>query len=435
VSHYFLIAARFAFALTILLIPLRWRADLWGRPFFPLYSDYTDFHLFSSDLALIYMLVFWGCSLLVDPRRVRAGNGLVLICLTGLTVAGWVSVFASQDPMLSRYHAVRFIFLLLFYLFIVNEIHSPVWVIAPVALQIIIQSMTAIGQSLAQSSLGLQTLGEHLLDPARSGVSVVIGNGFRFLRAYGLSDHPNILGGCITFGLVLLLAVVVYGKGRQPLLASSVFLVVFPALVMTFSRSAWLSLMVAGSFMVGFEAFARRWNSVKRAALLGMLSLLVVSPFVTMNISLFQSRVNSGNIASDDPMTERAFLMDAGNTLFVEHAAFGVGLGASPLAMKQRYKHFPLDFQPPHYAILNSAMETGVLGGVFYLLLLFMPWIMFAARWRDLMNKPMVMGALALLLAVSIVGLFDYYTWMYAPGRLWQWLGWGLFSAAWMEAA
>ena len=36
----------------------------------------------------------------------------------------------------------------------------------------------------------------------------------------------------------------------------------------------------------------------------------------------------------------------------------------------------------------------------------------------------------ALLLAVSVVNLFDYYTWMYAPGRLWQWLAWGLFSAA-----
>lgn len=430
VSHYFLIAARVAFALTVLLLPLRWRLDVWQRPFFPVYSDYTDFHLFGSDWTLLYMLVFWGCSLLVKPHRVRMGNGLIWICLTGLVVAGWVSVIGSVDPFLSRYHAARLLLLLFLYFFIVNEIHSPVWVIVPVMLQVIIQSMVAIGQSLAQSSLGLQILGEHSLDPVRSGVSVVIADGSRFLRAYGLSDHPNILGGCIAFGFVLMLAVVLYGNRRQPVLASVVFLVAFPALVMTFSRSAWLSLMVAGSFMVGFEASARRWDSVKRAILLGVLSLLVVTPFITKNISLFQSRINSGNIAQDDQMRERVFLLGAGNTLFVEHAAIGIGLGASPLAMKNRFENFPLDFQPPHYAMLNAAMETGVFGGVFYLLLLIIPLIIFAVRWRDLISRPLVMGSLALLLAVFVVGLFDYYTWMYVPGRLWQWLGWGLFSAA-----
>ncbi len=430
VSHYFLIAARVAFALTVLLLPLRWRLDVWQRPFFPVYSDYTDFHLFGSDWTLLYMLVFWGCSLLVKPHRVRMGNGLIWICLTGLVVAGWVSVIGSVDPFLSRYHAARLLLLLFLYFFIVNEIHSPVWVIVPVMLQVIIQSMVAIGQSLAQSSLGLQILGEHSLDPVRSGVSVVIADGSRFLRAYGLSDHPNILGGCIAFGFVLMLAVVLYGNRRQNRLAAVVFLVAFPALVMTFSRSAWLSLMVAGSFMVGFEASARRWDSVKRAILLGVLSLLVVTPFITKNISLFQSRINSGNIAQDDQMRERVFLLGAGNTLFVEHAAIGIGLGASPLAMKNRFENFPLDFQPPHYAMLNAAMETGVFGGVFYLLLLIIPLIIFAVRWRDLISRPLVMGSLALLLAVFVVGLFDYYTWMYVPGRLWQWLGWGLFSAA-----
>lgn len=432
--QYFVVAARIAFALTIFLIPFRWRVDLWRRPFFPLYSDYTDFHLFSSDLTLLYALVFWACSLLLSPRRVKTGSTLIWICLAGLTAAGLISVIGSEDSILSRYQVVRFVALLLFYFFIVNEIHSPVWVIVPVAFQIIIQSMIAIGQSLAQSSLGLQAFGEHLLDPARSGVSVVIGDGFRFLRAYGLSDHPNILGGCITFGLVLLLAVVLYGKGRQPLLASIIFMVSFLALIMTFSRSAWLSLMVAGSFMVGCEALARKWDSVKRAVLLGALSLLAIAPFLLQNVPAFQTRVNSGNISQDNPMKERAFLMEAGNTLFVEHSAIGIGLGASPLAMKNRFEDFPLNYQPPHYAILAAAIETGVVGGVFYLVLLGLPVIAFLSRWRIHIHQPLIMGAFSLLLALMVVGTFDYYTWMYAPGRLWQWLGWGLFSTVWKES-
>lgn len=430
VSGLLLAAARIAFALMIVFLPFRWRLELWQRPFFPVYSDYTNFHLFASDIALVFTLAFWGCSWIVRPRKITLGVPILFVCLAGLTLAGWISVVGSVDPILSRYHAVRFLFLLALYLFIVNEIPSPHWVIAPAALQIIIQSMIGIGQSFAQSSLGFQRFGEHLLDPARSGVSIIPVDGMRLLRAYGLSDHPNILGGCIAFGLVLLLAATLYGKNRQPALASAAFLFAFPALVMTFSRSAWLSLMVGASFMVGFEAFARRWDSIKRAILLGMLSLLVVSPFFLQNQGAFLSRVNAGDVAQDDPMRERAFLMEAGNTLFVEHAAIGIGLGASPLAMKERFENFPLDFQPPHYALLNAAMETGVIGGAFYLLLLLAPWVMFLIRWRDWIHKPLTMGSLGLLLALSMVGLFDYYTWMYAPGRLWQWLGWGLFSAA-----
>jgi len=37
------------------------------------------------------------------------------------------------------------------------------------------------------------------------------------------------------------------------------------------------------------------------------------------------------------------------------------------------------------------------------------------------------MASIALLFAISVVSLFDYYTW-YIAGRTWQWLAWGFFS-------
>ena len=429
-SRFFIVGARLFFALTIFAIPFRWRLVIWQRPFFPLYSDYTDYLLFASDLSMLYLLLFWACSLLINPRKLRVGPSLMWISLLGLTIAGWVSVFGSVDGILSRYHAVRFVPLLLFYLFIVNEIKSAAWVIVPVGAQILFQALIAVLQVTTQRSLGLQDFGELSLNPADSGTSVIFGNGFRFLRGYGLSDHPNILGGCIAFGLVLLLAVILHGNKRARIVSSIVFLLCFPALALTFSRSAWLSFFVAGSFMIGSEAFARRWDSVQRVILLGMLSLLIVTPFIQKNNLLFQSRVNSANVAQDAPMKERAFLLEAGNTLFVEHSAIGIGLGAAPLAMKERFIEFPLNFQPPHYAILTVAMETGVLGGMFYLLALAIPFVTIVLRWEFFSRRPALMGAFALLLAMTVVGFFDYYTWSYSYGRIWQWLGWGLYSAA-----
>lgn len=415
-------------------MPLRFRLVMWARPHFPIYSDYTDFLLFASDLMLAFTLVFWVCSLIVEPRKVRAGTPFVWLLLVCLTIAGWISTFGSVDAILTRYHAARFVVLLFFYLYIVNEIKSAAWVLVPAALQGLIQVPVAVGQSFIQSSLGLRSLGELVLDPLVLGTSIIPVNGERFLRAYGLADHPNILGGCLAFVSVLLLAAVLYSKKRQALLAAGAFLMIFPALLLTFSRSAWVSLFVAASFLVVCEVLARRWDSFKRLLLLGGLSLAVSFPILVNDLSVFSQRINSGNVAQDHPMNERVYLLEAGNTLFVEHSAIGVGLGASPLAMKMRFENFRVNYQPPHFTLLTSALETGVLGGAFYLLLFVSPAITFLLRWRHYLDRPLALGAISLLLAICVVNLFDYYTWLYAPGRLWQWLAWGLYSAALEQA-
>ncbi len=434
-SYWFDLLARISFALTIIFAPLRWRIVLWQRPVFPVYGDYTDFLLFATDVTLVCTLIFWGSSFLLAPRRITFGSASIWIFLAGLTLAGFVSTFGGEDYVLSRYQSIRLVFLFLFYLYIVNEITLPEWVIVPVGLQVILQSVAAIGQSLLQHSVGLFSLGELRLDPAKAGISVIPVGELRFLRAYGLADHPNILGGCLAFGLVLLLAVLIYGRNRSRWLALTAFLPGLLALVMTFSRSAWIGFFIGASFMVGLEAFARRWDSVKRMIVLGSLSMLLAAPFVMKNIPVFGSRVNSGNISSDDPMRERMFLIRAGNTIFVEHSTIGIGLGASPLAMKSRFADFPTNFQPPHYTLLVAAMETGVFGAAFYFLLLITPLFIFASHWRLFAGQPLMIGTFALLLAMTVVGLFDYYTWLNAAGRTWQWLAWGLWSAAYVRDA
>jgi hypothetical protein len=45
-----------------------------------------------------------------------------------------------------------------------------------------------------------------------------------------------------------------------------------------------------------------------------------------------------------------------------------------------------------------------------------------------------LVGTSGLLLALTLVGLFDYYTGLLVPGRLWQWLAWGLWAVAFQSA-
>ena len=102
---------------------------------------------------------------------------------------------------------------------------------------------------MAQRSLGLQDLGEHLLNPVISGVSIVTADGVRLLRAYGLSDHPNILGGCLAFGMLILFSA--YMNGSKPTIVLAAFLPGVPALLVTFSRSAWLAFLGGTGFIIG----------------------------------------------------------------------------------------------------------------------------------------------------------------------------------------
>jgi len=409
---------------------------LQSRPSHAIYSDYTDFLLFLPDIALLVMLIAWGFAKRFDPKPLRFGPPLVWIPLAGLTASSLISVASSVDGSLSLYHAIRLYLLFLFYLFIVNEQISIFNVAFAVGLQSMLQTAVAIPQSILQRSVGLQFLGEYLLDPTWSGVSIISDGATRILRAYGLSDHPNILGGCLAFSLLVLLTVYLRGERKNSLLLGSVFVLISLALLMTFSRSAWLAFLAGSIFIVWFEAKARSWASLKPVVPLFVCAILFALPFIVMNSNYFGARFNAGSsfetVRSErGAVQERLFLIASANHIFSKHPLTGVGMSASPLALRDEIPQLPetFNYQPPHFVLLTVGLETGMFGAIFYFLLMILPWIAFS-RNAEARENPLVIGAMGLLLAVTIVGFFDYYTWFSTPGRIWQWLAWGLVAVA-----
>ena len=91
---------------------------------------------------------------------------------------------------------------------------------------------------------------------------------------------------------------------------------------------------------------------------------------------------------------------------------------------------FEFNFQPAHSALLDAAAETGIIGGLFYALALESPWFALWFYRNRLVLSPTLIGFSGLLLALTLLGLFDYYTWLLAPGRLLQWLAWGVWAGA-----
>ncbi|MFQ5409588.1 MAG: O-antigen ligase family protein [Anaerolineales bacterium] len=439
VSAYAARLARLAFAATIIAIPFRYRVVLAPRPFPPIYGDYTDFLLFAGDAFLVATLLLWLIATISGRRRIAWGPAFLTLPMAALVVLGLATSAASADPPLSLYHSVRLLLLAGLYLYVVNEITSLSDVIWPLAVQVPLQSVVAIAQILNQGSVGLAWLGELELDPAWSGVSIVWAEGVRSLRAYGLTDHPNILGGSLAFALVLLTAWYIESGSRRRALVVGVCALGSLSLFLTFSRAAWLALAVAGVWMVAIFIRTRQFGMLEKGAYLAAAGAFVTLPFVWQYADIIGVRLNRNAAFVEVPiesrsLEERSALSDAANELFAAQPVAGVGLGAFPRALQSTRPNFEFYYQPVHMALLDVAAETGIFGGLAYAVLMLSPWSALLIRRRQIQFTPLLVGASGALLAITTVGLFDYYPWLLTPGRLWQWLLWGLWAVAFQSA-
>ncbi len=418
----------------IVLSPLRYYSILLPHVISPIYADYTNVLIFPSDPFLVAALVLWAISLVAQPRRLSFQPLGLTLPLAALTAVSILSTPFSADTLVSADQSIRLLLLAGLFLMVLNEIHTLTWVVVPAALMVFSQSIVGILQVLRQHSLGLDWLHELSLDPSWNGVSVVWTAASRSLRAYGLTDHPNILGGLLALGLIFM--VIWYLRESQERwrpLAAGLFALGSIALLVTFSRSAYLGLALGLLLIAGWLWYSHRRQAFIGLVMLGAGSLVLLAPFLWQNAANLGVRFGYQNsfttlTAENQAINERLLLMATGGAIFSAHPLIGVGVGAFPVALYQADPTYALNFQPPHVVLIDVAAETGILGALAYLALELFPWAYMILRRKQIQFSPALVGVSAALLAVSVISLFDYYPWMLNPGRLWQWLIWGLWA-------
>jgi hypothetical protein len=426
--------ARLGLALTIVLSPFRARIELLVRPSPPVYADFTDVLLFWSDIAVLVTIGAWALSLIALPRALSFGPRFLAWPVAGLLIVAWLGIPFATDVALAAYNATRFAVLAVLALYVVNEIDGLARLVIPIGVMVVVQSIAGIAQVVSQGSLGLSVLGEHLLGPA-FGVSVVTGaDGVRYLRAYGLADHPNILGGVLAMALLLLADPLPGGSGVPRWIRFGVFALGMAGLFVTFSRGAWLAL-AAGLLVIGaMLARLRDRAGFRSLAALCLGGLLVIAPLAAAFLPALSARTSIGTPIATEArsLDERVALATATVAVAFEHPVLGVGLGALPLAIRDAQPAFMYDYQPASVVLLDAAAETGLLGAACYLVILVAPWLALARRRRQW--TPELATASAALAALGVVGLFDYYTWTYPAGRIWAWIVLGLWAVAYRAA-
>ena len=430
--------ARIAFIALVVLSPFRARIDLLARPDPPVYGDFTDVLLYWSDIALVATLGCWLLSLAARRRAITLGPRFLTVPIAGLLLVGWAGVPFAVDPVVAADGAIRLVALAALALFVVNELDLGSLRV-PLVAMVAIQAVVALAQYADQRSIGLGALGEHALAPDL-GVSVVTGtNGVRYLRAYGLTDHPNILGGILAIAILLLIGILATRTRRRPgaadLLAGATVALGSAALFVTFSRAAWLGATV-GLVVLGAMLVAMHARSVVRvAALVCAAAAIAVAPLVGPALPVLAARLDPGSRIATEARSidERAGVAEAANAIFIAHPALGVGIGALPTAMKTADPAFPWDFQPASVIVLDVAAETGIVGAACFLVVLIAPWIALVRR-RDRWTLSLA-AASAALAAIDLIGFFDYYTWTYPAGRIWWWIVLAIWIVAYRAAS
>ena len=425
-----------AFGALVIVSPLRAHVVIAERPIPPVYEAYTDIVVAWSEIVLAAMIVLWLLGRWLRSRPVAFGPTLLAVPLGALLGLAWLSSAFSSDPALAASNALGLTLAGGLALYLVNEVDRPARLVPLVAVAIVVQGVLALAQVAGQSSLGLAVLGEHPLTPATAGASVVAAvDGTRLLRGYGLVDHPNILGGILAAGGLLVAVGPGRLRGAAATVVAAVLVVTSLALFVTFSRSAWLAASVGLVVAVGMLARVREGETLRRLGIVGAVAVAGVIALAVPFAPYLATRLDPGrdDVALEArSVDERAALAAATARVVVAQPLTGVGPGVLPRTLRSSEPAFAFSYQPAHLVPLTVAAEIGVAGAVAWLGAALAPWLLL---WRARRAWTRELAATsAALAALTVVSLFDYYPWTFPAGRIWWWLVVAAWIVAWRRA-
>jgi len=381
-------------------------------------------------------------SLTIEGQTFQVGAILILPLLTGVTaLAGWLLMPAprpwrwGKPPITAMVAALGLLALarswpvhrlgvwitsvlciLLFWSTYIYTLQNwpALWVATAFAVLAVLHGPVALLQFARQNAVGLQVLGEVTpLDPRIPGVSVIEVSGQRWLRAYGLLPHPNVLGGLMGLSLLISLGICLQNPHhRRWFLGAAIMASV--GLLLSFSRSAWLG---TGLGLLYLAVMTRIWQRIPwhetglRWALVGALLILaLIGATLGELVGARWWRLDS--LLEVNSIQER--LRDIGQAwmLIRNQPLTGVGTGYYVDALwawaNATGQPFPA-FQKVHNVPLLLAAEMGMMAPALWFGLVLGPPFAVAREARKSPPNPLRAAWSAALLLWGTVGLLDCY--------------------------
>lgn len=245
----------------------------------------------------------------------------------------------------------------------------------------------------------------------RSGDSVILFQGERILRGYGSFSHPNIFGGYLSIALLLLVGYWRAWSVGQKKVAAVLIFILSIGLVLTFSKSAMLGLLVGLSCgllvqtRVGANGW-RKWGSTFTAV---MAAASISAFFLIPRFSQNSLEIHS--------MNERLVQWETLPQLLAWFSPaqwiFGTGGGVYPFL----WQSFDATlewwlYQPIHNVFALVFAEMGLLGFAAFL------WFVYVIDQKNFSALPRTDAVAALMAGASLftIALFDHYLWTFWSG-------------------
>ncbi len=385
-----------------------------------IYSDFTSFSLYLSDIFLVFTFIF----VLIDSAKlwifhVKKLKWLVL----WLILAFIVSFNANHKETI--YYLLKFLELVVAYGTIATILSKKPIKTALLTFFVCLsafQSLIALLQFYLQHPIGLFKLGEQQVYPWQQGIAKIILNGQAYVRGYGTFFHPNPLAAFLLAGIFFNLYLFAIAKKRfAQILLSLTLLINILGMAVTFSRAAFLALAVGLVIYFGF-LMMKKIELKKTYQSLGLVILgLLIALFCFKSFLLTRATV------TDSASLDRITYDKIGLRIIVSHPLFGVGLGESVPLMNQYspIKLLPWDIQPIHNYFLLAAAELGIPGALILI------WI-FLSHLIKITKHELATNYLLLttsLVCILILMMFDHYFYTLQQTQMLLWLILGLIAA------
>ena len=419
--------------LVIFSAPLPVHRYLLERPYNTLYFEFTAFIIYLSDIYAALFILATAITLIAKHLKLHFGLPGLTVPLLLLPIAALLSVHWATDPALAAHFATRLLLLFFLYLAIINAPISTIIVQAGLAIVVVVQGLTAVLQFWQQHHLGLAWLGEIPIEPV-SGLSILVVNGRIWLRAFGLTPHPNILGGYLAAFLLIVATRFLETNGRARWLWAGTAVLGLGGLLLSFSRSAWVGLFIAGLILLIYlmgqaETRQRYLRLIMPLTIIGLVALVAFA--WTQRDLLFSRLQRPDNVQETRSMSERQTLNQIAFRIIQEHPWRGVGAGQISYHMDNYTDEYPsVAPQPVHNMPILLTAEFGILGGLLWLWLTLYPLVITAQLWRQGQRSLWTLSLALALLVLAITDFFDFYSWGWQQGRMLRWLLFGLWAQA-----
>lgn len=410
--------AKYFFYFWLLIWPWQTKLILRGSD-----SPYLEISFFLSLLILIIPILIWGRRIITEDYwrfNKESSRPWWYLALIFFELITFVSIFWAEDLWLAFYrYLILVLGIFLFYLVKNKDFTKGHRIIKYFLIGLIPSALLAIWQFFTQSTFAFKYLGLAYHSAAVLGDSVIETTAGRILRAHGSFDHPNILGGVMVLGIILLLYSSLRQKTsrRQEIFYLITLTIFYLALLVSFSRAAFLSFLV--SIPLTFIIFWKDFSAARKKILLYLgLIVFTAAIFILPRQDLFLTRVQTENRLELKSVSERKVYFNQALDVIKLKPLSGAGVGGYINEIKKidNYSNPYWYYQPVHNYWLLILSELGVVG--FISMLIF---------WGALFFLGLKNKLWPIIIALFILSLFDHWLWTQNLGILFFFVMAGLF--------